>query len=93
MLLTRLFGGNVEGMGQRERTMRAQLVSQVFSSAAIGLLNCYEKGEHAPGEKLRLGDLLLGGYGGRGTGAQMVQRGGGASGTFGNDLARCVGLI
>ncbi|WP_306114443.1 MULTISPECIES: virulence factor SrfB [unclassified Roseovarius] len=59
MLLTRLFGGNVEGMGQRERTMRAQLVSQVFSSAAIGLLNCYEKGEHAPGEKLRLGDLLL----------------------------------
>ncbi|MGB3314430.1 MAG: virulence factor SrfB [Albidovulum sp.] len=59
MLLTRLFGGNVEGMGQRERTMRAQLVAQVFSSAAIGLLNRYEKGDCAQGDKLRLGDLLL----------------------------------
>lgn len=57
-LVSQLFGGNREGMGQRERTMRAQLVSQVLASAAIGLLKVYEGGQAHSGQTLRLGDLL-----------------------------------
>jgi hypothetical protein len=58
-VLARVFGGNTDAMGQRERTMRAQLVSQLLSSAAIGLMKAYEKGNHSEGEHMRLGSLLL----------------------------------
>lgn len=52
-----LFGGNRDGMGQRERTMRAQLVSQVLAPAAIGMMQAYEAGDRE-GAILRLGELL-----------------------------------
>lgn len=58
MVISRIFGGNRDGMGQRERTMRAQLVAQVLSAAAVGLLGIYEAGHMQSGESLRLGSLL-----------------------------------
>lgn len=55
--VSQLFGGNRDGIGQRERTMRAQLVSQVLAPAAIGLMQAYETGDR-DGAIVRLGDLL-----------------------------------
>lgn len=58
-VLAKLFGGNTDAMGQRERTMRAQLVSQLFSSAAIGLMKLYESGKGVDGTHVQISDLLL----------------------------------
>ncbi|MBL9060432.1 MAG: virulence factor SrfB, partial [Mangrovicoccus sp.] len=56
-ILADLFGGDVEAMSQRDRTLRGQLVAQIFARAAIGLLRRYEQGETDPAV---LGDLLAG---------------------------------
>jgi hypothetical protein len=56
--LGHVFGGNQEGMGQRERTMRAQLVSQVLSRAAVGLMRIYDGSLPEPDGPLPLGALL-----------------------------------
>ena len=44
-ILSDLFGGDREAMSQRERTLRGQLVAQIFARAAVGLLGRYERAE------------------------------------------------
>lgn len=59
-LLSELFGGDREAMSQSERTMRGQLVAQVFSQAAVGLLRRYERGDTATDGPATLRELLSG---------------------------------
>ena len=56
-ILADLFGGDVEAMSQRDRTLRGQLVAQILAKAAIGLMRRYEAGARDP---VVLGDLLDG---------------------------------
>jgi hypothetical protein len=56
-ILADLFGGDLETMSQRDRTLRGQLVAQVLAKAAIGLMRRYESGSREP---VTLGDLLEG---------------------------------
>lgn len=59
-ILADLFGGDREAMSQRDRTMRGQLVAQIFARAAVGLLRRYERGDTEAHGPATIAELLEG---------------------------------